>query len=166
MRKNRIRLTESQLHRVIKESVTRVLNEIGDTSKGQYMLGRLAHRKGEGTDTKGRMRKDKEKYPIFNYADKAATKADKANGTDLRYGHDFKYGRNHERVLNIFDNETDHEEALRDAASYAMFSPWLDHFLDDQPDEYTDFAPIEDDTPREKLRKIFDYDNEYYFPKK
>lgn len=45
MKKNRIRLTESQLHKVIKESVKKVLNEIGDTEKGQYALGALEARK-------------------------------------------------------------------------------------------------------------------------
>ncbi len=40
--KKTIRLSESDLHRVIKESVKRALNEIGDTNRGQYMLGRLA----------------------------------------------------------------------------------------------------------------------------
>ena len=44
MNKKLIRLTESDLHRIVKESVNRVLNEIGDTPKGQYMLGRLQGR--------------------------------------------------------------------------------------------------------------------------
>lgn len=42
--KKTIRLSEADLHRVIKESVNRVLNEIGDTRRGQYMLGRLRNR--------------------------------------------------------------------------------------------------------------------------
>jgi hypothetical protein len=45
MNKRLIRLTESDLHRIVKESVNNVLNEIGDTNRGQYMLGRLAGRK-------------------------------------------------------------------------------------------------------------------------
>lgn len=45
MRKNRIRLTESQLHSIIKESVKNVLNEIGDTIDGQIALGALSARK-------------------------------------------------------------------------------------------------------------------------
>lgn len=45
MNKNRIKLTESQLHEIIKESVKNVLNEIGDTPQGQYMLGRLKQNK-------------------------------------------------------------------------------------------------------------------------
>ena len=45
MNEKLIRLTESDLHRIVKESVNRVLNEIGDTERGQYMLGRLSKRK-------------------------------------------------------------------------------------------------------------------------
>ena len=45
MNKKLIRLTEQDLHRIVKESVNKVLNEIGDTNRGQYMLGRLAGRK-------------------------------------------------------------------------------------------------------------------------
>lgn len=33
--KQRIRLTESDLHRIVKESVKKVINEIGDTQKGR-----------------------------------------------------------------------------------------------------------------------------------
>lgn len=44
MNKKLIRLTESDLHKIVKESVNRILNEIGDTAKGQYMLGRLQGR--------------------------------------------------------------------------------------------------------------------------
>ncbi len=39
-----IKLTEEDLHNIIKESVNKVLNEIGDTARGQYMLGRLQGR--------------------------------------------------------------------------------------------------------------------------
>ena len=39
-----IRLTEEDLHNIIKESVKKALNEIGDTARGQYMLGRLQGR--------------------------------------------------------------------------------------------------------------------------
>ena len=45
MRKNRIRLTESQLQNIIKESVKNVLNEIGNTTDGQIALGALSARK-------------------------------------------------------------------------------------------------------------------------
>lgn len=45
MNKNRIKLTESQLHNIIEECVKSVLNEIGETPQGQYMLGRLKQNK-------------------------------------------------------------------------------------------------------------------------
>jgi hypothetical protein len=44
--KKRVRLTESDLRRIVKESVRRVMvNELGDTPGGQYMLGRVAGRR-------------------------------------------------------------------------------------------------------------------------
>ena len=58
MNKKLIKLTESDLHRIVKESVNKVLNEIGDTTKGQYMLGRLAAR----TKMKGDNISDIKKY--------------------------------------------------------------------------------------------------------
>ena len=42
-----VRLTESKLKRMIAEAVDETLNEYGETHYGQYMLGRLAARKGE-----------------------------------------------------------------------------------------------------------------------
>ena len=51
MGKQIIRLTESDLHRIVKESVNRVLNEIGDTERGQYKLGALARRKQQRGET-------------------------------------------------------------------------------------------------------------------
>lgn len=41
MKRKTVKLTESKINRIVKESVYRILNEIGDTPKGQYMLGRL-----------------------------------------------------------------------------------------------------------------------------
>ena len=45
MNKKLIRLTENDLHKIVKESVKKIINEIGDTNRGQYMLGRLAAKK-------------------------------------------------------------------------------------------------------------------------
>lgn len=42
--KKLVRLTEGDLHNIVKNSVRRAINEIGDTPKGQYALGRLANR--------------------------------------------------------------------------------------------------------------------------
>ena len=38
--RRRIRLSERDLHRVIKESVKRILRESGDSDRGKYMMGR------------------------------------------------------------------------------------------------------------------------------
>lgn len=40
----KIRLTESKLKQIVAESVKNVLNEIGDTLKGQYALGAVRGR--------------------------------------------------------------------------------------------------------------------------
>ena len=53
MNKKLIRLTESDLHRIVKESVNKVLNEIGDTPRGQYHLGRSTMRKLMNHDGEG-----------------------------------------------------------------------------------------------------------------
>ena len=44
MGKQIIRLTESDLHRIVKESVNNILKEIGDTPRGQYALGQVSQR--------------------------------------------------------------------------------------------------------------------------
>ncbi len=44
MNKKTIRLTESDLHRIIKEAVVGVLNEIGDTKHGQFALNAVSGR--------------------------------------------------------------------------------------------------------------------------
>jgi hypothetical protein len=44
MNKKLIRLTESDLHRIVRESVNKILNEIGDTPRGQYALGQVSQR--------------------------------------------------------------------------------------------------------------------------
>ena len=45
--KNRVKLSESQLRAIIAESCEKVLNEIGDTPAGQWMLARLDKRQEE-----------------------------------------------------------------------------------------------------------------------
>lgn len=88
---NRItRLTESDLHRIVKESVNRILNEVGNTKRGQYLLGRLKNRQSNGG---GKFLRG------INYND-ASDYAYKANGNS--YSNDYqegyedeeKYGRN------------------------------------------------------------------------
>lgn len=89
--KKLIRLTESDLHRMVKESVGRILNEIGDTHRGQYMLGRLRNRQSNGSGKFSRS--------SLSYTD-AGDVAYKANGNsysdDYQQGYEDeeKYGRN------------------------------------------------------------------------
>ena len=64
------RLTESDLHRIVKESVKKVLNEIGDTERGQYILGRAKQRAlynkecGKETEISNYAWNQREKNPI------------------------------------------------------------------------------------------------------
>ena len=51
MNKRLIRLTESDLHRIVKETVNRILTEVGETDSGQEILGRLAGRKSFNGDS-------------------------------------------------------------------------------------------------------------------
>lgn len=48
--KNIVRLNENQLHNIIKKCINEALNEIGDTKRGQFMLGRLSSKKNRGDD--------------------------------------------------------------------------------------------------------------------
>ena len=50
MKKKLIRLTEGDLHRIVKESINAILNEVGETESGQELLGRLAARKSFNGD--------------------------------------------------------------------------------------------------------------------
>ena len=64
-KKKVIRLTESDLHNMISEAVKEALNEIGDTPKGAYDLGRLYDRyktKTAPTDKDIKRRKEFEEY--------------------------------------------------------------------------------------------------------
>ena len=74
MNKKLIRLTESDLHRIVKESVNRILNEYGNTSVGQKKLGALQARKvlnadGETVDDLF-ANQSKDGGNVYNYAKK------------------------------------------------------------------------------------------------
>ena len=90
MAKKIIRLTESDLNKIIKESTVKILNELGDTKRGQYMLGRLKNRQANGGGKFSRG---------INYND-AGDYAYRANGNnyDVNYQNGYddeeKYGRN------------------------------------------------------------------------
>ena len=112
--KKLIRLTEQDLHNIVKESVKKIMKEAMNTKPGQFQGGRLAYRKGEQKPIPGqnigKLRKDPN-APIFNYAEKAAKKA-KLGG----YGSDFRKGYDYEQTLDDFDNAGSREERLKIAA--------------------------------------------------
>ena len=67
MNKKLIRLTESDLHRIVRESVNKILNEIGDTHLGSYQLGRVyarARRNGKD-DVAKRASNGVKHFPAF-----------------------------------------------------------------------------------------------------
>lgn len=74
--KQTIRLTESDLHKIIKESVNRILNEIGDTNRGQYMLGALAARKRMRGNEKGLTDRESGFNDVADYAKNKQDNAD------------------------------------------------------------------------------------------
>ena len=78
MNKKVIRLTESDLHRIVKESVKKILNEIGDTGEGQRSLGALQARKvinadGDSVDDLFK-NQEKEGGAIYGYAKRQRSK--------------------------------------------------------------------------------------------
>ena len=75
--RQRIKLTESDLHRIIKESVKRILNEYGEGNASQYMLGALAARKKEQGMKNGLTDNESGYYGVSKYA------MDKRNGNKM-----------------------------------------------------------------------------------
>ena len=70
-----IKLTESDLHNIIKEAVNNILNEIGDTEKGQNVLGKLHAKKvNQGEKEDG--------DEIYDYAQKQREKSFKNSKDD------------------------------------------------------------------------------------
>ena len=70
MNKKLIRLTESDLHRIVKETANRVLNEISDATKQSYINGRrqqgMGNRPLSNTMIK-KGEKDLAKYKAMGY---------------------------------------------------------------------------------------------------
>lgn len=80
-----IRLTESDLHKVISESVKKVLKEIGDTKRGQFKLGRVT-RKASNRATDAEARGDIDKAKKYDNI------ANNANSREADDGRWFQYG--------------------------------------------------------------------------
>lgn len=86
--KKTIKLTESDLHRIIMESVKQVINEIGDTDEGQYDLGCAAARRHWISITSN----DREEADRNSeYADRIASHA-ALNMPNIKIGKNFDYG--------------------------------------------------------------------------
>lgn len=79
-------LTESDLHTLVTEAVRRILKEIGDTPKGQYMLGRLDGRymkKMYGAkDNAERNKMYQRAGEINDYASKKSLNPERVNNID------------------------------------------------------------------------------------
>ena len=79
--RRKVRLTESDLHRMIREAVIKAINEVGDSNRGQYMLGALAARKKMQGMEKG-ITDDKSGYnDVSKYA---ANKRNNTNGEKMK----------------------------------------------------------------------------------
>ena len=138
-RRNRIRLSESQLHNIIRESVKQVirktrLNEIGDTDDGAKALGALSlrnfyrdgGRRGDVTpDVKRRWRKSMDDGDIDKYI-----RSHNCNKEAVRQGSNIIRSRLLDAMeYNVWDIERDWNEKLpddfdnwsnRDKAEYFM----------------------------------------------
>ena len=110
-----VRLTESQLHNIIAESVSQILNEIGDTPKGAYDLGRLYGRyKGRKLYSPSKENKDRisdmEKYiEAKKFDDVARRRAFDRGEANQRFATDFAFGiedkkRGYDRMVNDREN--------------------------------------------------------------
>ena len=70
MNKKLIRLTESDLHRIVKETANRVLNEISDATKQSYINGRRQQGRGNRPLSNTMIKKgekDLAKYKAMGY---------------------------------------------------------------------------------------------------
>lgn len=125
--KKLIRLTEGDLHRIIEGAVKRTLNEIGDTPRGQYMLGRLAARQHEDDQKSGNYDKSNNTY---YYADKQMDQHNLSRYPyfDGYYGHD----------LGFHDFEDTYEEVWKKAFDYLNTPSIKKKFLSDNIDLYHD----------------------------
>ena len=117
-----VKLTEAELKKIISESVMNVLNEIGDTPRGQYKLGRLARRKLQQGDTAGADMVD----------DYALDAQSKAYNWDNTFKGDFQNGRR-DAGYRIGRNGLGNE--LKDG-----WNDWMDSFKDDEDIEMNEGA--------------------------
>ena len=110
MNKRLVRLTESDLHRIVKGYVKKIISEAMDTAPGQFQGGRLAYKKGEERpiygQNVGKLRKDPN-ATIFNYAEKAAKKSGLKD-----YGKNYKKGYEYQNDLDDFQKSNDNKDKI------------------------------------------------------
>ena len=115
MNKKLIRLTEGDLHRIVKESVKKVLNEIGGTPEGQKLLGSLHARK--------QYRDGDESNDIYRYAEKArgGDSFDSIGDNVNPLYKDFNDGWH-----NYIDSHEDvmHNAAIKNGATSTLYDPY------------------------------------------
>ena len=109
MNKKLIRLTESDLHRIVKESVKKIINEIGDTNRGQYMLGRLAAKKNAANYFNTYAPEIQRRREVGKIGDYAA-KHSNSFGQDIAYNHGYDDYRQ-DNFFNDVKNKYDHYKA-------------------------------------------------------
>ena len=119
--KGSIKITESQLKDIIRESVYRILNEVGETEGGQEKLGRLAARKS--------VVGDKSFFDVDEYA-KEKRKGDfKKQDTYAKAFHKEK-DRLKDKTLKESESDYEIDDYDRDA------SEWLDNRPEDNENDY------------------------------
>lgn len=82
MNKKLIRLTESDLHKIVKESVNKIINEIGDTEKGQDALGQVRGRADKRSQLLGGAMGNKYRKISHDAQEKAYSQGEK-HGFDI-----------------------------------------------------------------------------------
>lgn len=123
--KNQLNISESKLSNIIKESVKKVLNEIGDTAQGQYMLGRLAARQAkESGDWNWKC--NTTEYPAWQYAQKQLEK---------------KYPNAYDRIAKDIPLNAGayHQEQLYDEPKYTPKDEYTKRVKDNIRNQYNDY---------------------------
>jgi hypothetical protein len=114
MNKKLIRLTESDLHKIVKESVNRIINEIGNTDKGQDALGQVRGRADKRSKLLGGAIGNKYRKISRDAQDKAYSQG-KKHGFDIydpNGAYDKGISKGYEKALKESDNWEDNESTI------------------------------------------------------
>lgn len=141
MAKKTIKLTESDLKNLLKESVTNVLNEIGDTPRGQYALSAVAGR-ASARAKMARANGNQEEYwkqmdkfnNTENYRDSAAVKSkqqgqmadcDVERAAHRGYNYGMRVGMSEEKLSETIENSV--KSVLKENAELAAVQEILNN---------------------------------------